>query len=302
MSPSGPLAVLGAINVDLVVSGAALPGPGETVVGGAFARHQGGKGGNQAVAAARAGADVVMLGAIGRDAFGDEALQALQAEGIDTMCVRSAEVSTGVALIAVDDTGENQISVAPGANETVGDLRHDLDRSNPSVVLASCEVPPGAVRSAASWCRERGLPFVLNPAPASQELRELLGNATVVTPNAGELALLLPGVVGVEASANTLVTSHPNLSLVVTVGSGGAVVVTAGGRTEVAAPEVDAVDTTGAGDCFNGVLAAALWEGRELLEAVRRGVVAAALSVEVAGAREGMPTRPAIDGRVAGLS
>lgn len=296
-----PLAVLGSINVDLVVSGAPLPRPGSTVVGGVFARHQGGKGGNQAVAAARAGAEVAMLGAVGRDPFGAEAVASLQAEGIDTTHVHVAGAATGVALIAVDETGENQITVAPGANARMPDLHEDLEALSPSWVLASCEVPLVAVRSAAAWCREREVPFVLNPAPASAELGDLLPRTSLVTPNAGELSTLAPDIAGEEDRARALAADHPGLSVVVTLGARGAFVVQAGRSAEVPAPTVDVVDSTGAGDCFNGVLTAAWWEGRDLQEAVDRAVVAASISVEAEGAREGMPTRSEIDERVSKL-
>ncbi|MGZ8571896.1 MAG: ribokinase [Actinomycetota bacterium] len=291
-----PLAVLGAINVDLVVAGAALPGPGATVVGGAFARHHGGKGGNQAVAAARAGARVAMLGAVGGDPFGDEALGALDAEGIGVAHVQRSDAPTGVALIVVDAEGENQIAVAPGANAAIGDLGENLDALDPSVVLVSCEVPIDAVRSAGSWCHTHDATFVLNPAPASPELREILDHAAVVTPNRVELAALVPDVTGTGSKARELVQTYRGLAVVVTMGADGALLVDDGGPTKVDAPLVDpAVDTTGAGDCFNGVVAAALWNGVELTGAVHRGVVAAAMSVSVAGAREGMPTKEQID-------
>jgi ribokinase len=293
---AGPLVVLGAINVDLVVTGAGLPGPGETVVGGDFRRHHGGKGGNQAVAAARAGAEVAIVGAVGADAFGDEALAALRAEGVDVAHVRRADAHTGVALIVVDAAGENQISVAPGANRLVEDPRPTLDELEAAVVLASCEVPLDAVRSAAAWCRQASIPFVVNPAPAGPGVRELLAGATVTTPNEGELAALAPDLEATTPRAFALATAHAGLAVVVTKGADGAVVIEARGATTIEAPAVErVVDTTGAGDCFNGVLAAGLWERRELAESVHRAVVAASVSVEVAGAREGMPPKARID-------
>jgi len=295
VSDTPVLAMLGAINVDLVVSGAALPGPGETVVGGTFAEHQGGKGGNQAVAAARALGDtgrVAMIGSVGGDAFGAAARGALEDEGIDVRWVAVDErAATGVALIAVDAAGENQISVAPGANAAVkaSAVTSALDAIAPAVVLASLEVPADAVRAAGAWCRAREVPFVLNPAPAGEEAAGLATLADYLTPNDGELAALggidalPPGVVVVESR-----------------GAGGVRVHQGGGSRDIATPPVDAVDTTGAGDCLNGVLAASLAEGRPLDEAVTRAVTAAALSVTVAGAREGMPGRAAVDAAVPG--
>lgn len=275
MNPT--LAVIGAINVDLVVSGVSLPQPGETVVGGTFFQHQGGKGGNQAVAAARVlpGRDrVVMVGAVGDDSLGRQALEALTAEGVRTRTTTS-EQPTGVALIVVDPDGQNQISVAPGANASLRapDVLEALEETDPAVVLASLEVPIEAVRAAAQWARPRATLFVLNPAPATSAVTYLLPLIDFLTPNQVELAALGPAPSGPR--------------VIQTLGQNGA---TVDGLIDVAAPTVTVVDTTGAGDCFNGVFAAALAEGRDVREAVQRAVTAAALSVTKPGAREGMPT------------
>lgn len=290
MSEILDVAVLGAINVDLVVSGAALPGPGETVVGGRFADFQGGKGGNQAVAAARALGDagrVAMIGAVGGDPFGAAARAALADEGVDVTWVAvEGELATGVALIAVDDAGENQISVAPGANATVDGhmVIAALEAVSPTIVLASLEVSADAVLAAGEWCRAHDVPFVLNPAPAGRETAELAPLASYLTPNEGELAAL-GGLEGLP----------PDIVIVETRGSEGVRIHERGETRDVPAPTVEPVDTTGAGDCLNGVFAASLAEGRPLDDAVRRAVAAAALSVAVAGARDGMPGRAAID-------
>jgi ribokinase len=284
---SGSVVVIGAINVDLVVSGASLPAPGQTVTGGVFAQHHGGKGGNQAVAAARAlggGPGVVMVGAVGNDALGHDALEALRIEGVATSVAMRPGVPTGVALICVGPDGENQISVAPGANA-------ELSASNVTsafaqvlevgVVLASLEVSHGAVRAAAAWCSEHQVPLVLNPAPEQPWVGEVAALAAYVTPNEHELEALgtLPdGVVVVQ-----------------TLGEDGVLIRRAGRDERVATPRVEAVDTTGAGDCFNGVFAAGLSEGLEVASAVQRAAAAAALSVTKVGAREGMPTRQELD-------
>jgi len=297
------LAVIGAINVDLVVSGSRLPKPGETVVGGEFSQHQGGKGGNQAVAAARALAShgrVAMIGAVGPDAFGEPARELLVLEGIDVSHVlidRSA--ATGVALITVDPRGENQITVAPGASAglTPATVRRALDTIGASmgVVLASLEVPLDAVEAAARWSHDRGVPFVLNPAPARTEAHDLLAFTDVVTPNAGELAILAAQAKEPRGGAKRLAASYQGLTVVVTLGDEGALAAGPAGETKVAPSRVKTVDTTGAGDTLNGVLAAGLLEGLALADALRRAVTAAALSVAVTGAREGMPSRDAID-------
>jgi ribokinase len=284
---TGSVVVIGAINVDLVVSGAPLPAPGHTVTGGMFAQHHGGKGGNQAVAAARAlggGPGVVIVGAVGNDALGHDALDALRAEGVATSVVMRPGVPTGVALICVGPDGENQISVAPGANAelSAGNVTSAFEQVHEvGVVLASLEVSPGAVRAAAAWCGEHQVPFVLNPAPVQPWVGEVTRLATYVTPNEHELEALgsLPdGVVVVE-----------------TRGEDGVLIHRGGEEERVRAPRVQAVDTTGAGDCFNGVFAAGLAEGLELPAAAQRAAAAAALSVTKVGAREGMPTRDELD-------
>ena len=291
--------VVGAVNVDLVVRGVPLPAPGQTVTGGVFERRHGGKGGNQAVAAARAlrggsldGA-VRLVGAVGDDAIGTDALEALQTEGVEVSRVRIARgVATGVALIIVDEHGENQIAVAPGANATPtpADIDWALDDLDArSIVLASLEVPLDAVRRAAERCRQAGGTFVLNPAPGSADAASLLRQANVVSPNEGELRLLGEDPESIRAK-------HRDLHVVLTIGSRGAIV--DGGQT-VPAPSVEAVDATGAGDCLNGVLAAGLLERLPLEEAVARAVTAASVSVTRPGARSGMPTRDEIDRAVA---
>lgn len=292
------LVVLGAVNVDLVVRGVPLPGPGETVIGGAFARHHGGKGGNQAVAAARAlrggpaDGSVRLLGAVGDDEMGVDALETLRAEGVDVSHVSTTpDAATGVALIVVDEAGENQIAVAAGANAAIGS--DDVDAALEGlglggVVLASLEVPVDVVRAAAVRCRALGGTFVLNPAPATKEAAALLPLADVVTPNEGELRLL-------GGDATSVRAAYPDLRVVCTRGNRGAEI---DGVTPIPAPDVRAVDTTGAGDCLNGVLAAGLLEGRALEDAVRRAVVAAAISVTRPGARGGMPNRDEIDAAI----
>jgi ribokinase len=284
---TGSVVVIGAINVDLVVSGAPLPAPGHTVTGGVFAKHHGGKGGNQAVAAARAlggGQGVVIVAAVGNDTLGHDALDALRAEGVATSVAMRPGVPTGVALICVGPDGENQIAVAPGANA-------ELSASNVTsafeqvlevgVVLASLEVSHGAVRAAAAWCSEHRVPFVLNPAPVQPWVDEVASLATYVTPNEHELEALgsLPDdVVVVETRGEEGVLIHRGSE-----------------EERVIAPRVKALDTTGAGDCFNGVFAAGLAEGLEVAAAAQRAAAAAALSVTKVGAREGMPTRDELD-------
>jgi ribokinase len=297
------LAVLGAINVDLVVRGSRLPAPGETVMGGEFSQHQGGKGGNQAVAAARALGDhgrVAMIGAVGPDTFGEPARELLALEGVDvTHVALDRSAATGVALIAVDAKGENQITVAPGANAGITPTSVvsalDVLGEAAGAVLGSLEVPLDAVEAAARWAHDRGVPLVLNPAPARPEAHDLLPFTRVVTPNAGELAILAAQAEEPRGGAKRLAAGYEDLTVVVSLGDDGAIAYGPAGETRAPAPKVRAVDATGAGDTLNGVLASGLLEGIDLSEALRRAVVAATLSVTVVGAREGMPTREAID-------
>lgn len=291
------VAVLGAINVDVVVSGAPLPGPGQTVTGGVFAQHHGGKGGNQAVAAARSiqrGAiltlaggprpGVWMLGSVGDDQLGVAALETLRASNVQTdHVVVDPDAPTGVALIAVGIDGENQISVAPGANAALepSDVVGALGTLTPHVVLVSLEVPERTVRATLEWARDHDVTTILNPAPPQPWVRDLLGLATYLTPN--------------EHERSTLDAIPEGVTVIETRGPEGAVIHRPDGSEEpVRAPSVPVVDTTGAGDCFNGVLAAGLAMGAELSAAVRDAVLAASLSVSTAGAREGMPDGQAI--------
>jgi ribokinase len=306
MSELGTLVVIGAINVDLVVSGAPLPKPGETVTDGAFSQHHGGKGGNQATAAVRALGGVgrvAMIGSVGDDDLGHAARAALEAEGIDVAHVRlSADSPTGVALIAVDQRGQNQISVAPGANRDAGDPTDALEGSRPALVLASCEIPYQTLTAAAQWCNEHGVRFILNPAPVHPRLRNVLDHTTIVTPNHGEVMELAPAADDAVGAAHSLRERDPELTVLVTMGQAGAYLLDDDGEAGIPAPSVHAVDSTGAGDCFNGVLAAGLLEGRSIREAAARAVAAATMSTAVAGARDGMPTREALEGFLADSS
>jgi ribokinase len=298
--------VVGSVNVDLVVSAERLPRAGETVAGGTFARHGGGKGANQAVAAARAGAEVTMVGAVGDDELGSEALEELAAEGIDTSHVARLEgVPTGVAAIVVDEAGENQIAVASGANaeldaaavETAlaavlahasGEGLPGPDATTPrGVVLLVNEVPEAAVAAGLRAAQAAGWHVVLNPAPARPAGADLAG--VVLTPNADE-ARELTGEADVEAAAGEL-ASQTSAPVLVTLGAQGALLLDSGNAQRLPAPAVSVVDTTGAGDTVNGALAAELAAGRPLGEAVRFALAAAALSTTAAGARTGMPRR-----------
>jgi ribokinase len=233
---------------------------------------------------------------VGDDAYGTDALAALRADGVDCTHVRVVpETSSGVALIVVSRRGENQIVVAPGANAVLEDPSSAFDAIGPSFVLASAEIPFKGLTVASKWCLDHDVPLILNPAPATLRLRNLLERTSVLTPNRDEVMNLTAAQAEPIGAAESLRTRNPSLAVVITLGEDGAVIVDATGRTFVDAPLVDTVDTTGAGDCFNGVLAAGLHAGLPLAEAARRASMAATLSVQVAGARDGMPTAEEID-------
>jgi len=277
--------VVGSVNLDVVVSVPHHPAPGETVLGGDRAEHHGGKGANQAVAAARAGRRVAFVGRVGSDEIGARLRAELEREGIDvTYLGTDPNASSGVALIAVDATGENTIIVSPGANGRVGadDVAAAADiLEQARVTLLGHEVGQAAVAAAAQ--RASGL-VVLNPAPARAVTGDVLARVDVLVPNRGELAALAGGDGDPAQLAARL--GRPT---VVTLGAQGALVVADGHSEPIPAPTVDVVDTTGAGDAFCGALAAALAGGAELTEAARAAVAAAARSVTYAGARPATP-------------
>jgi ribokinase len=284
--------VVGSVNADLVVSVRRLPRPGETVTGGTFARHGGGKGANQAVAAARAGAQVALVGAVGADDLGDEALRELAAEGVDVSAVARLDgVATGVAAIVVDEAGENQIAVASGANaalagEAVERALRGLPAA-PRAVLLGHEVPEAAVVAGLVAARAAGATAVLNPAPARPLPADLDG--VILTPNADE-AGELTGEQDPRAAAEAL-AARTGAPVLVTLGADGALLLDGGRGDRMPAPDVAVVDTTGAGDAVNGALAAELAAGRRIGDAARFAIAAAALSTRAAGARAGMPRR-----------
>lgn len=296
-APSSVL-VIGSINVDLVVAVPNLPRAGETVLGGRFARHFGGKGANQAVAAARSGAEVTMLGAVGRDANGTDSLAALAAEGVDVSHVRRVDEPTGVALIMVDSDGENQIAVAPGANRMLTEAETDrIELPLAAVLLASLEVPLSAVAAAMRWAVQHRLRIVLNPAPAQILPAELLACGAILTPNRREL-ISITGARDTDAALRALQEAGSG-PLVVTLGAAGALLVDGGQRSEFPARPRTAVDATGAGDTFSGVLAAWLAAGQSISQSVLAANAAAGLSVARAGARDGMPQRAEIEAELA---
>ena len=306
MTPgTGTVFVAGSINVDLIVGVPRLPTAGETVLGSRFVQQNGGKGANQAVAASRVGADVVMLGAVGEDGLGRSALEGLAAEGVDvSSCRRLKGEHTGLALIVVDAAGENQIAVASGANarldaEMIWDQTAPLRPPAGSVCLVGFEVLDDAVLAAVRWAAEHQLRIILNPAPARPIADEVLAMRPILTPNETE-AEMLTGAADPEAAARIL-SSRTGAPVIVSLGADGALLWSDGRASRLVAAPVNPVDTTGAGDALNGILAAELARGAPLEEALRWAMVGAALKTTKAGAQAGLPTRAEIAARIAAL-
>lgn len=292
------IVVIGSVNSDLVVRGPRIPLPGETVTGGTFLRAEGGKGANQAVAAARAGADVTFVARVGADELGQVAVAGLADEGIDVRHVRQdPDLSTGVALIMVDEAGENAISVAPGANarlsvDDVEAARADIESAD--VLLAQLEIPLAAVERAAAIASAAGVTVILNPAPARPLPDSLMAVVDVLTPNEGEAAYLSGAARPAAAASKFLDLGVTNV--VVTLGATGALIVNEDRESSVPGFPVAAVDTTSAGDAFSGYLAVSIAEGLDLARAVRRACAAGALATTVHGARPSLPVREKVDG------
>ncbi|MEJ1159960.1 ribokinase [Prosthecomicrobium sp. N25] len=301
------LVVVGSINMDLVVTAERFPGPGETIPGTGFARYAGGKGANQAVAAARAGAAVTFVGAVGDDPFGASLTQGLARDGIDVARIRVLPgTPTGTAVITVA-RAENTIVVVAGAN---GEIRPEDAAAVPlspgDRVVAQLEVPLAAIRAAFEQARAAGAGTLLNAAPALEEARALLPLVDILVVNEHELGLLAGRAVDANradevADAAARLRATGCGTVVVTLGAAGAVAFGGGAeRVEARGHRVAAVDTTGAGDCFVGALAAELARGEDLAAALRFANAAAAVSVGLPGAVPSMPTRAEVDAMLAG--
>ncbi|MDP3432044.1 MAG: ribokinase [Bacteroidota bacterium] len=293
--------IVGSSNTDMVIKTHNFPAPGETILGGRFLMNAGGKGANQAVAAARLGGMVTFVGKIGDDIFGKQAVQQLEDEGINVDFVAvDPENPSGVALITVDKKGENSIVVAPGSNGTLSAA--DFDKAiaelyESEYVLMQLEIPIPTVEHIARMAALKQKKVVLNPAPAAALTDELLQNLYIITPNETE-AELLTGIKVTDESSALKAASALNEKgveiVIITMGSAGAFLLANGNSEIIKAPKVEAVDTTAAGDTFNGALVVALSEGKTIQESIVFANKAAAISVTRIGAQSSVPFRKEI--------
>jgi len=294
--------VVGSSNTDMILRVSRVPRPGETLLGGEYSTAAGGKGANQAVAAARAGGRVAFVARLGRDSLGDAALAGFRKEGMDlSRVVRDGGRPSGVALIFVGADGENSIGVAGGANQRLSPADVSAAReliSNARVLLVQLETPLRTVEAAARLARAAGVAVILNPAPARPLPNALLRNVSILTPNETEASVLagvrVAGVPSAARAARVLIERGVG-TVIVTLGARGALVATRAGVQVVPGFKVRAVDTTAAGDVFNGALAVRLAENCTLGDAVRFAHAAAAISVTRRGAQPSIPTRAEIE-------
>jgi ribokinase len=298
---AGRIVVVGSSNTDMIIKLDRIPKPGETLLGGEFVTAAGGKGANQAVAAARAGGAVTLIARVGQDMFGERAVAGLVQNGVNVDHVRYDKCPSGVALIFVAKDGENSIAVASGANAKLSpaDVRKAKNAfATAGVVIMQLETPLDTVQAAADLADARGALVILNPAPARPLPGKLLKKVSILTPNESEAELLTGVKVNSDAScgrATDILLRKGVKTVIITLGSRGAFVASSASKQHVPGFKVKPVDTTAAGDAFNGALAVALAEGKPMIDAVRFANAAGALSVTRMGAQPSAPNRKEIE-------
>jgi len=298
------IVVFGSINIDLVTPVERLPGAGETVLGPGYSVHPGGKGANQALAARRAGAEVAMIGAVGRDGFGEAALALLASDGVDLSRVARVDEPTGAAFIAIDSDGANQIIVAAGSNAAAAPAAlQRMPLGTDDVLLLQCEVPAPANLAAAQTMKAAGGRVILNLAPAEAPSAALLDSLDVMILNEHEALVLAQALGWPEREPDAIarrLDAERGIATVATLGAAGVVAWQGGVRHRLPAPRVTVVDTVAAGDSFAGAFAAALAEGRDVATALRHGVAAGSIACTRAGAQPSIPYRSEIAALVGG--
>ena len=301
MNPAS-IVVVGSANTDMVIKASHLPQPGETILGGTFFMSAGGKGANQAVAAARLGGVVLFIAKTGYDIFGKQSIELFKKERIDISCIiRDKFLPSGVALITVDEHGENCIVVAPGANaaltsENINEVREKIEKA--SLLLMQLETPLETVHHVANIAASKGIKIILNPAPAAKLNDELLKKVSIITPNQKETEMLTGIKVTDQSSAKEaaiLLHSKGIEVVIITMGALGAFVLHNNKHSMIPGHKVNVVDTTAAGDVFNGALVVALSEGKNIEDAVAFACTAAAISVTRLGAQASAPYRKEVE-------
>ena len=303
---SKKILVVGSSNTDMIIKVPRIPKPGETVLGGEFSTAAGGKGANQAVAAARAGGQVTFIARVGEDVFGEQAAKGLAADGIDVKYViRDPSAPSGVALIYVDAFGENSIAVASGANAYLFPadvLAAEKAIATADILLVQLETPIATVQAAVEMAASHGVKVILNPAPAQHLRDELLQHLAFLTPNESETELLtgvkVASIQDAQVAAGVLLKRGVG-NVIITLGAAGALVANNNAIRHIPGFKVDPVDTTAAGDVFNGALAVAIAEDMPVEKAVRFANAAAALAVTKPGAQPSAPHRQEIEVMIA---